>query len=98
VPDRHDALLLVAIGLLGGTGQILMTSAYRHAGAATIASFEYVSMIWGLTFGYLVFGEVPTVAIIIGGAIVIAAGIFIILRERALGLERRRSAMPPPLG
>ena len=37
-----------------------MTSAYRHAGAATIASFEYVSMIWGLTFGYLVFGEVPT--------------------------------------
>ena len=29
VPDRHDALLLVAIGLLGGIGQILMTSAYR---------------------------------------------------------------------
>ena len=36
------------------SGQILMTSAYRHAGAATIASFEYVSMLWGLTFGYLV--------------------------------------------
>jgi drug/metabolite transporter (DMT)-like permease len=95
VPDTHDALLLVATGLLGGMGQILMTSAYRHAGAATIASFEYVSMIWGLTFGYLVFGEVPTAAIIVGGAIVIAAGIFIIFRERQLGLERPRAPMPP---
>ena len=84
-------LLLVAIGLLGGTGQILMTTAYRHAGAATIASFEYVSMIWGLTFGYLVFGEVPTAAIIVGGAIVIAAGIFIIFRERQLGLRTARA-------
>jgi drug/metabolite transporter (DMT)-like permease len=95
VPERHDALLLVAIGLLGGTGQILMTTAYRHAGAATIASFEYVSMIWGLSFGYLVFGEVPTAAIIVGGVIVIAAGIFIIFRERQLGLERPRAPMPP---
>jgi drug/metabolite transporter (DMT)-like permease len=76
-------------------GQILMTSAYRHAGAATIASFEYVSMIWGLTFGYLMFGEIPTAAVIVGGAIVIAAGIFIIFRERALGLERQRAPMPP---
>ena len=41
-------------GLLGGIGQILMTTAYRHADAATIASFEYVSMLWGLAFGYLV--------------------------------------------
>jgi drug/metabolite transporter (DMT)-like permease len=95
VPNAHDAWLLVAIGLLGGLGQILMTSAYRYAGAATIASFEYVSMIWGLTFGYLVFGEVPTSAIIVGGAIVIAAGIFIIFRERRLGLERPRAPMPP---
>jgi drug/metabolite transporter (DMT)-like permease len=95
VPNRHDAILLVAVGLLGGMGQILMTSAYRHAGAATIASFEYVSMIWGLTFGYLVFGEVPTIAILVGGAIVIAAGIFIILRERELGQRRRRDSPPP---
>jgi len=98
VPDPGDALLLVAVGLLGGTGQILMTTAYRHAGAATIASFEYVSMIWGLTFGYLVFSEVPTTAVIVGGAIVIAAGIFIIFRERRLGLARPRSTPMPPSG
>ncbi len=95
VPTLRDAPLLVAVGLLGGTGQILMTTAYRHADAATIASFEYVSMLWGLTFGYLFFSEVPSASIMVGGAIVVAAGIFIIFRERALGLERQRTAMPP---
>lgn len=98
VPDAHDALLLVLMGLLGGVGQILMTSAYRDADAGTIASFEYVSMLWGVGFGYLLFGEVPTSSVMTGGAIVVASGIFIIFRERRLGLERarQRKAMSPP--
>jgi drug/metabolite transporter (DMT)-like permease len=99
MPGPRDTMLLVAIGLLGGTGQILMTSAYRHADAATVASFEYVSMLWGLSFGYLVFGEVPGASVFLGGALVIAAGIFIIFRERRLGIERQRereaSRVPP---
>jgi drug/metabolite transporter (DMT)-like permease len=90
VPSPADAAMLVMIGLLGGTGQILMTTAYRHADAATIASFEYVSMLWGLAFGYLIFGDIPSASVIVGGAFVIAAGIFIIFRERRLGLERER--------
>jgi drug/metabolite transporter (DMT)-like permease len=98
VPSAVDAALLVATGLLGGIGQILMTSAYRHADAATVASFEYVSMLWGIAFAYLLFREVPTDSVVFGGAIVIAAGIFIIWRERQLGLRRKRQrkAMPPP--
>jgi drug/metabolite transporter (DMT)-like permease len=98
VPSPGEASLLLATGLLGGIGQILMTSSYRYADAATLASFDYVSMIWGLAFGFLIFGDVPTDSVIFGGAIVIAAGIFIIYRERALGLQRKRQrkAMPPP--
>jgi drug/metabolite transporter (DMT)-like permease len=98
VPGGTDAALLVLSGLLGGVGQILMTSAYRNADAATVASFEYVSMLWGVAFGYLLFGEVPASSVVLGGAIVIAAGIFIIFRERRLGLQRKRQreAMPPP--
>ena len=100
VPDQREALLLVLMGLLGGVGQILMTSAYRNADVATVASFEYVSMLWGVGFGYLLFGDVPTSSVMLGGAIVIAAGIFIIFRERRLGLQRKRQrkAMPPPPG
>ena len=98
VPDPTTAVLLVLTGLLGGVGQIVMTTAYRHADAATIASFEYASMLWGIAFGYLFFREAPTTSVIVGGAIVMGAGIFIIFRERQLGLQRKRQrkATPPP--
>jgi drug/metabolite transporter (DMT)-like permease len=97
MPPPGDAALLVATGLLGGVGQILMTSAYRNADTATIASFDYVSMLWGISFGYLFFRDVPTSSVLYGGAIVVAAGIFIIFRERQLGLQRKRlrKAAPP---
>ena len=86
-----QAALLVAAGFCGGLGQILMTSAYRHAEASVVAPFEYTSMILGVVVGYLVFGDVATLNMLIGGLIVVAAGIFIIWRERQLGLERTRT-------
>ncbi|MER9327685.1 DMT family transporter [Mesorhizobium sp. M0488] len=92
-----QAALLVAAGFCGGLGQILMTSAYRHAEASVVAPFEYTSMILGVVVGYLVFGDVATLNTLAGGLIVVAAGIFIIWRERQLGLERtrtRKAALP----
>ncbi|MBB6408143.1 EamA family transporter [Mesorhizobium sangaii] len=86
-----QAALLVAAGFCGGLGQILMTSAYRHAEASVVAPFEYTSMILGVVVGYLVFGDVATLNMLVGGLIVVAAGIFIIWRERQLGLERTRT-------
>lgn len=79
---------LVLAGICGGVAQILMTEAYRHAEASTVAPFEYTSMILAIIVGYLAFSDVPTVYTIIGGLIVVGAGIFIIWRERQLGLER----------
>lgn len=98
VPSPGDAAVLLLCGLLGGVGQILMTSAYKYAGASTIAPFEYVSILWGLAFGYVLFSEVPHTTVFLGGAIVMGAGIVIILRERQLGIQRarQRKAMPPP--
>ncbi|MFC3322231.1 DMT family transporter [Mesorhizobium cantuariense] len=86
-----QAALLIAAGFCGGLGQILMTAAYRHAEASVVAPFEYTSMILGVVVGYLVFGDVATIHMLVGGLIVVAAGIFIIWRERQLGLERTRT-------
>lgn len=91
-----QAGLLVAAGICGGLGQILMTESYRHAEASTVAPFEYTSMLLGIAVGYLAFGDVPTVYTIVGGLIVVAAGIFIIWRERQLGLERGRARRVAP--
>lgn len=91
-----QAGLLIAAGFCGGVAQILMTAAYRHAEASVVAPFEYTSMLLGIVVGYLAFGDVPTVHMLIGGLIVVAAGIFIIWRERQLGLERARTRQATP--
>lgn len=83
-----QAAFLVASGLCGGLAQILMTSAYRHAEASVVAPFEYTSMLLGIAVGYLIFGDLPTLYMLVGGVTVVGAGLFVIWRERQLGLER----------
>lgn len=97
LPSPGEAGLLVLIGLVGGVGQIFLTSSYREADASLIAPFDYASMLMALAIGYWVFGEVPTKTMLIGASIVVSAGILIIWRERQLGLERsrQRKAMSP---
>ena len=97
VPVPREAVLLVGAGLLGGIGQILLTESYRHAETAVIAPFEYVSMLLALVLGYTIFSEVPTRPMLIGAALIVAAGLFIIWRERRLGIERAgaRKVMTP---
>lgn len=97
VPAPREAMFLILAGILGGLGQILLTSSYRHADASLIAPFEYTSMLLALGVGFFVFGEVPTAAMLGGAAIIISAGVLIIWRERQLGLERakQRKAMTP---
>ena len=86
-----QAVFLVSAGICGGVAQIFMTEAYRHAEASTVAPFEYTSILLAIVVGYLAFGDKPTIHIVVGGAIVIGAGIFIVWRERQLGIERRRA-------
>ncbi|MGB5066222.1 MAG: DMT family transporter, partial [Albidovulum sp.] len=97
VPDAATFAKLVGAGILGGFGQVLLTSSYRHADASVIAPFEYASMLLALIVGYTVFGETPTFVVLCGAFLVVSAGILIILRERHLGLERnrQRSSMTP---
>lgn len=64
--------------------------------ASAMAPFEYTSMILAIAVGYLAFGDVPTAWTIVGGLIVVAAGVFIIWRERQLGLERGRARKVAP--
>ncbi|WP_103258258.1 DMT family transporter [Tabrizicola aquatica] len=96
-PDPWEAGLLVLAGLLGGVGQILLTSSYREADASLVAPFDYASMLFALGIGYFIFAEVPTLPMLGGAALIVTAGILIIWRERQLGLERarQRKAMTP---
>ena len=96
-PTAWEAALLVGAGLMGGVGQIFLTTSYREADASVIAPFDYASMIFALLIGWFVFKEVPTWTMLGGAALVVTAGIVIIWREHQLGLERarQRKAMTP---
>jgi drug/metabolite transporter (DMT)-like permease len=96
-PNMQQLLILILIGILGGVGQIMLTTAYRYAPASVIAPFDYTAMIFALGIGYFAFAELPTAQMILGAVIVIAAGVFVILREARLGLRRgqARRAKPP---
>jgi drug/metabolite transporter (DMT)-like permease len=89
VPDWQTLGLMAMAGFCGGLGQILLTQSYRHADVSTIAPFEYTSIVLGILIGYFIFGDVPTWTMLAGTTIVVGAGIFVILREHALGLERK---------
>ncbi|WP_322867519.1 DMT family transporter [Aquicoccus sp. G2-2] len=99
VPTWSEAGLLITAGFLGGFAQIMVTSAYRFADASVVAPFDYASMLFALAIGYMFFDEVPTGSMLLGAAVVISAGVVIILREHHLGLVRGRARKSiTPLG
>ena len=91
-PTPTEWALLIGSGLVGGAGQILVTSSYRFADASLLAPFTYSSMIWSLIIGWFVFSELPTAQMLAGAALVICAGVFIVLREQKLGKDRAARA------
>lgn len=99
-PSPADSLVLFLIGIVGGIAQIMITESYRHAGAGTVAPFSYTAMLWSIAIGFLFFGELPGTVVLLGAALVIAAGLFVIFRERSLGIDRtlEREAETPPVG
>jgi drug/metabolite transporter (DMT)-like permease len=74
---------LIALGLLGGVGQIFMTQSYRYADASVIACFDYTSMIWALAIGLIFFSEAPRGVALVGAAIIALGGLLAIYTERA---------------
>jgi drug/metabolite transporter (DMT)-like permease len=91
MPSWIELLGLMMIGVLGGLSHLLLTESYRYAPASVVAPFDYTAMIWAFLFGFAVFGELPSAFVFVGAAIVVASGLFIIWRERRLGVERIRA-------
>lgn len=100
VPSLPQLGALVGLGVFGGLSHILLTESYRYAPASLVAPLDYTALLWAFIIGYWFFGEVPTATVYIGSAIVAGSGLFVIWRERQLGLERARAraAEGPPTG
>ena len=85
MPSLPDLGLSALGGTLCGVAFVCLLAAFRKVPAAVAAPFQYTQIIWGVMFGYLVFGDVPDGTLFIGLTIVIGSGLFILYRETLLG-------------
>jgi drug/metabolite transporter (DMT)-like permease len=84
-PDPLVGGLLLSTGLSGAVGHWCFILAYRRAPASVLAPFAYSQLIWMTLLGYLVFGDLPHRMTLVGAAIIIASGLYILYRERVHG-------------
>jgi drug/metabolite transporter (DMT)-like permease len=89
VPTWGDATLMVVTGLFNGLGQFWWTRALHLAPTSAVTPFNYLSLVWAMVVGFLIWGDVPTLALLIGSAIVVGSGLFLLWRE-----TRGRAALP----
>jgi S-adenosylmethionine uptake transporter len=81
-PPQRDMLVFAGLGLNAAIIGYALSQAYRMADAATVAPFEYIGLPLAVFWGLVIFGELPEWEVWIGMALIIAAGLFVFLRER----------------
>jgi drug/metabolite transporter (DMT)-like permease len=89
-PTAVDTLWIVFNGVSNAVGQYWWTRSLHLAPASAIAPFYYLSLIWASILGFAVWGEVPTMSLVIGSVVVVASGLFLLWREN--NARRRATA------
>ncbi len=83
-PDLEAWMLMIGFALGGALAQYLLTQAYSLAPASLVAPMDYTTIIWASLFGLLVFGTMPNALGWAGISLIVAAGLYIALREAKL--------------
>lgn len=81
-PTAGDWVLLAGLGFLGGAAQFALIEGFRRAPPGALAPFQYTALIWAFALGYLIWGDVPAPDVFLGAAMIVAAGLMVILDER----------------
>ena len=88
-PDMTQLALLIATGVVAGCAQFALFEGMRQAPVSVLAPFEYSSLIWAFLLGYLIWADIPTPNVVVGAAMILGAGLIIIVSEK---LRRRITA------
>jgi drug/metabolite transporter (DMT)-like permease len=90
----HDIGLLLLIGVVALAAIVLVNRALAVAPVSVAAPYQYTLIVWAVVFGYFIFGDVPNLQMLVGAAIIVAAGLYIFFREQKVGVESTLEAPP----
>ena len=93
LPAPQTWALLLGVGLLGTLAHLLMTWSLRYAPSATLAPMQYLEIPIATILGFAIFGDLPNPLASVGIGITILAGLFVVMRERAM--MRKLRTEPP---
>jgi drug/metabolite transporter (DMT)-like permease len=92
-PSGTGLLVLVGNGVINGIGQYWWTRSLSLAPPAAVGPFFYTSIVWAILLGFLVWGDVPTLELLAGSAIVVGSGIFLLWHESTKKARTLEEAM-----
>lgn len=75
-PTLYEWSLLLTVGFLGALGQFLILGAYSKSKAITLAPVSYTHIIWATIFGYIIFNSLPNYQTLLGGFLIVGAGVY----------------------
>lgn len=78
-PDAREWLIFASTGMLGLFAHYAMYRSLMLADASVVAPLNYVRLVWAIAIGYFVFGDVPDALTLLGGAITVASGLYVLL-------------------
>ena len=81
LPSLKDLFLLSMVGILGGLANLWLTQSYKFSEVSLVTPVKYLALVFAIIFGYLFWGEIPTIKTLIGSALVIFSSIIIFRRE-----------------
>jgi drug/metabolite transporter (DMT)-like permease len=93
----HDAAswaILLALGTVGGVGQLFLTASLRFAPVPVVVPFDYMQLLWAVLLGWWIFDNHPPATTWAGAAVIIASGLYTVYREHRLGRDKPRLAPP----
>jgi len=88
VPTWRDTLFMAAAGIANGVAQYWWTKSLHLAPPSAVVPFNYLALVWASVLGFLVWGDAPTRDLLIGAAVVIGSGLYILWRETIRQRER----------
>lgn len=92
IQSGFDLGLLGLLGIVAMAAHMLVNRALKISDAATVAPLQYTLLLWAVIFGFLFFGDVPRLTMLIGAALIVASGLFIFIREQML--KQRETVLP----